>query len=666
MTHKVYQLRIKKLFLGFAFMFSIAVASAFPKDTLNRTNYKNFVHMTELWVCTSNVFPIDLSLNAFGIGYNSLTGHYVQIKTPGSYTDGNINPVPGTTVSGVFNPTGRPAGIYEFVYVSDVANFCGMGLGEKSIVRLYLVPELVGSAILSNICAGEAFDVKLADYLPYEIKNFVDSAGWQVQFYDSKTNAPLSVSAASLANLGLHNYYYKIDDSGVGSFSGKYMFGIRQIPQSSPAYFKHEPLYACADSGHLTHTVKIRDSIMLVQDTVKVTFCTQSLMSVPESRDRFVVNLSNILGINGKDGSWTTNHSQPLQVILSTDGYAKINMTYVSVGMTEFFFYYNFKNCGGSNDTATVHVNFTDDLSSVIVSDTGTICRNLGTGTLDLGLFFGFSVPNTAGVWMDIYKKNTVGIDYEILSGSIDLSELKVGSLYEYQYRVHPSSLDLCQTGVGYNDILADYYLKVRDVEVLSGSAQICRSLFNSGTYINLYDYVPGLGNPNLVDPSEVTWTAPDGTHIPAADVTNYRLQGTANKNKDTILNFSFVYANDCGRAPGNLYIGFLDSIPHGTNRVLQLCYTDDYAKYVNLFQVLGYAGLKGTFELESTVPAGKSIEWIDQAKGIFNAADTFDPANAEEEYTFIYKRDPSEANCAPDNLRITVIVTRNLEQEQP
>jgi hypothetical protein len=665
MTHKVYQLRIEKLFLGLAFMFSIAAANAFPKDTLNRTNYRNFVHMTELWICTSNVFPVDLSLNAFGVGYSATTGHYVQLTVPGSYTDGSINPVPGTTVSGVFNPTGRPAGVYEFVYVSDVANFCGMGLGDKSIVRLYLVPELVGSAVLSNLCAGEAFDVKLVDYLPYEVKNFVDSAGWQVQFYNSKTNAQLTVSPASLANLGVHNYYYKIDDSGAGYFSGKFKFGILQIPQGSPAYFKPNPLYACADSGHIAHTVKIRDSIMLVQDTVKVTFCTKNLTSVPENRDRFVLNLSNILGMNGKDGVWSTKHVQPQHVILSTDGYAAINMPLVEFGgITDFFFEYTFKNCDASDITAVVHINFTDDLSTVIVSDTGTVCRNLGTGTLDLGLFFGFSVPNTAGVWMDIQKKNTDGRDYQILSGSIDLSELKVGSLYEYQYRVNSSSLDMCRTGMGYDGVLADYYLKVRDVEVLSGSAQICRSLFSSGTYINLFDYVPGLGNPNLVDPGEVVWTAPDGTHIPSADVTNYWLQGTASKNKDTILNFSFVYANDCGKAPGNMYIGFLDSIPHDTHRKLQVCHTDDYAKYINLFQAIGYAGLKGTFELERSVPAGKSIVWINQAKGIFNAADTFDPANnTVEEYTFIYKRDPSEANCAPDNLRITVIVTRNIEQ---
>ena len=305
-------------------------------------------------------------------------------------------------------------------------------------------------------------------------------------------------------------------------------------------------------------------------------------------------------------------------------------------------------------------------MSQVISGGTGTICRNLGSGVLDLGLFFGFSVPTTGGIWLDMQKTETK--EHEILSGSIDLTNLKVGSLYHYQYSVHQASFDLCGTGYdpasgqSYAGILADYYLKVRDIEVLSGSAQMCRSLYNTppGAVVNLYDYVPGLADTNFIDPNEVEWIGPDGHVITPSGAQNYPIWGTA---KDTTLTFSFIYSNECGKAPGNLYISVVDSLQ--TNKLhkkLQLCHTDDQASYVDLRQVLGIAGLKGTFTEES-VPSGKTIVWIDRSKGVFNAFATFDNATAKETYTFKYTPDPSERHgCLQNDIEVSITVTRNVE----
>jgi hypothetical protein len=659
---------MKKFFFGIALLLSLGGASAFPIDTLNSSAYRNFKYLKELWVCSSHAFPVNVSYNVFGVALTPQSGYYLQVE-PGSHKNGSSLPSTVITSSGgrfdgVFNISGRLAGAYEFVYINESDNFCGMTRGEQALVRIYLVPELVGNTILSNVCAGNSFNVRLSDYLPYEVKNFTDSAGWLIDFYDARTHSRLTNPEveASLGYVGTRDYYYKINDK-VGPFVGKFS-KIRQG-------------WACADSGLIAHTVKIRDTIRLVKDTVKVTFCKENLRRLSENR-YFNVSLPSLLSVAADGGTWKWSTRSGLPAIIFKGllpdntvpgGELIVDMGYFDTPVflnIPALFNYTFKNCDGSDASGVVSIIFTDDMSRVISGGTGTICRNLGSGVLDLGIFFGFSVPITAGIWLDMQKAGTK--EHEILSGSIDLTNLKVGSLYHYQYKVHQASLDLCGTGYasagGGNAAWADYYLKIRDIEVLSGSAQMCRSLYNTqpGAVVNLYDYVPGLADPNFIDPNEVLWHGPDGHIITPSGAQNYPISGTA---KDTTLTFSFVYSNECGKAPGNLYISIVDSLPSDLHKRLQLCYTDDQASYVNLFQVLGVAGLKGAFELESSVPPGKNIVWINQNNGVFDAFETFDAANnseTKETYTFKYTPDPSEQGCIANGAKVSITITRNVE----
>jgi hypothetical protein len=645
---------MKKFFFGIALLLSVGGASAFPRDTLNSNTYRNFKYLKELWVCSSHAFPVNVSHSVFGVAFTQQTGYYLQVE-PNSHKDGSTLPVGGKKFDGVFNISGRPAGAYDFVYINTSSNFCGMTVGEQALVRIYIVPELIGNTILSNVCAGKSFNVNLRDYLPYEVKNFADSADWVVQFYDARTHSPVTTAEASLGKIGTRDFYYKIDDV-TGPFAGKFS--------------KIRKGWACADSGVISHTVRIRDSIRLVKDTVPVTFCIDNVRALSEHHDRFTVNLAALLGASVDGGVWSVPSNVPSSFFPRIDvntGELTFDMVRVATYTNfNFDFTYKFKNCDNSNVTGLVRIVFTDNMSPVISGDTGTICRNLGSGILDLGLFFGFSAPTTAGIWLDMQKG---GKEHEILSGSIDLNELNVGSLYHYQYRVHPASVDFC--GTGYNpstggshaDVWEDYYLKVRDIEILSGSARVCRSSYASGVMLNLYDYVPGLSDPNLVDPDEVSWVDHAGLSISTSEAQNYLLQGQP-RDTTLILPFSFTYSNDCGTAPGNLYISVVDSLQtHKLHIKLQLCYTDDQASYVDLRQVIGIAGLQGTFTVESTDPAGKTIVWIDQSKGIFNAYATFADSPQKETYTFKYTPAASELQeCLRNDIRVSITVTRHVE----
>ena len=626
---------LKKIF-AFAGVFLFGVsAHAFPKDTLNRTDYTNFVHLKEFWICTSVAFPIDLSLNAFEVNYTPKTGRYFQIE-PGSHKDGSL-PVSGTRVSGIFNVTGRQAGIYEFVYISDVNDFCGMGLGDKSLVRLYLVPELKDFSLLVNICPDHDFTVDLTDYLPYEIKNFADSVGWKIFFTETVR--------ASRSTIGSKTYTYSIDD-GSGQFRGKFNSMKRN--------------YSCRSQAVATVNVKIVQDEIIIPPR-EVSFCIENLLTYNETSSFFTVNLGSLLGVVVKDGKWESVLQGYAEITDDDAGIAKINVGLINLtNQTMPFpvmFNYRYKNCNDEDRTTSVTVMLEGDLVSKISGgDTSVACRNFGSGIINLELFYGFAVPATSGVWIDMQKKIKDDMNSEMKTPEVDLMLLEPGSVYNYRYMINPTSVNLCGTGMSGTEIIwADYYLRVRDAEVLSSEAKICKSLYGTGVNINLQNYVAGL------DTTQVYWTL-NGT--PINNPREYRLQGTA----DTTLKFDFSYvAGECGVSRGSLYLSTTDSIAT-TDKVIQVCFTDDYAKNINLFQVLGIAGLEGRFEVDSTVPTKDLIasEAFD-GHSILNAYKAFDIDNSVERYTFKYVPSSTgitdnESSCVRGELKVTVIVTKHVQ----
>lgn len=637
--------QMKKILFILTFLISgIFSASASLISLEDDPIYNSFIQRKDLWICSSTSFPVDLAKDAFYTNYSTTIGSFTQV-VPGKPTE-----VIASGVSGIFNVTGRPAGIYEFIFTSNIDDFCGMNRNQQSVVRVYLVPELIGFSSLTNICAGETVSVDLSQYLPFEIKNFAEDMGWKVVFSDVTKATPARITpegvvSASIASIGVRTYSYKYDDSGEGSF--KDMFK------------KMNPVYRCQDSAFTMHNVRVRDAEVVIPSK-EVTFCLNNLMSVPQNMETFDVNLKALLGVEAKNGVWSTGKSlYEISVIDAKKGLFQIHTKYIADNFTLPYvcdFKYEYDQCDGGKGSTYLNIVFSANLVETIIDSTKSVCRNYGSGSLDLGPYFGFSVPNTAGIWID---KETGKV---LSTGSVNLDSLKVGSVYNFSYRVNPASDYMCKA----EGLVADLTLRVRDAQVLSGVAKLCKAQYESKVSINLYNHVQGLSNEALFDRTKIEWemctdeacTAP----VKIVDAANFMVDPATFPLSGGIgtWKFTFRFTTDCGPSTGSLYLSVVDDIGKIENKSIQICYTDDLATSINLYQLLGVAGLDGKFKLAAG-SATPSLGAFDDVKGIFNAFASFDTSKDKEEYIFEYKADASDKDCITQTAQLKIVVTKTV-----
>ena len=106
-----------------------------------------------------------------------------------------------------------------------------------------------------------------------------------------------------------------------------------------------------------------------------------------------------------------------------------------------------------------------------------------------------------------------------------------------------------------------------------------------------------------------------------------------------------------------------MDSIPKNLETTITICYTDDYAYNINLYQASGIAGLKGLFEFRPSegMPNNKNLGAnFDSSTGVLNANAAFDGENNSsdtETYVFVYR--PASGECINGDMKIKVIVTK-------
>jgi hypothetical protein len=150
----------------------------------------------------------------------------------------------------------------------------------------------------------------------------------------------------------------------------------------------------------------------------------------------------------------------------------------------------------------------------------------------------------------------------------------------------------------------------------------------------------------------------------PNDDPTNYQLKATEDwQIHDTtnyLMGFRYEVESDCGPFSGNLYVSAVDIIRNDTVTI-KICYTDEYAKHVDLYQVLGVVGTSGTFWLEDSDPINKQLgSSFNPSTGILNAYEAFDKNRADETYIFGYVPKPGE--CVSNAKRVKIIVTKNVK----
>jgi hypothetical protein len=619
----------------------------------------------EMWVCTSIAFPVDISYDAFRIDFKTIAlcgyGYFVQVK-PGTHTDGSVFPDADDIIEnpskGVLNVVGKPAGVYEYVFISTSDGFCGMNNGEQSVVRIYLVPQPTGFPVLTNVCPGVTEDINFDNFIPPEVKYFIDEMGWTIDYTLDGVPVTMPVQAG-LANVGNNVYRYSIND-GSGDFMGKY------------AAMRDSLVYACPeDSSYLTHTVRIRENEEYTIPNKNISFCTEVLSLVPETRISLNTNLFGYLGSSVPDGKWSIDYKGILTdsdfpPINETSGDVSIPIAMIdALGIDSIVFKYSYKDCLANDTFTLLTFNFDNEkFKNTFVEHEQDLCRNLMSGVVELSSIFGFNVPLTSGIW---YQKS--GDDFaEMLYGAVDISEMKSGSLYTFRYDVNSAVDALCEI----QGLSTVFHLRMHDIAVANAEVKICKQQFADGITVDLSRYVPGLNDTSRISSDRITWKDNEGAVITNPE--RYQLQSTEDWQTADIAAYKMVYRyeveSDCGLSTGNLYISVVDSVMSDTARKVIICYTDDYAKHIDLFQVLGIVGANGTFRLcedpvnenGSKISIPPNLTQIEQS-GIMDAYSLFNSNNSSETYTFCYLPSRSDS-CVPDGMKITIVITRNVESD--
>jgi hypothetical protein len=619
--------------------------------------YKNFVLTKELWVCSSIAFPVDISYDAFNVDFKTLVqgryGYFIQVK-PGMHSVGselpNADAVIVNPAKGVLNPVGKPAGIYEYIFVAT-ADFCGMKPGEQAIVRVYIVPQLTGFPVLTNICPGSTETVDFDNFIPPEIKYFIEEMEWTITYRRNNVNIN-HIIQPNLNTVGNNVYEYTINDA-LGAYRGKYtaMQGT---------------VYACPeDSAFLTHTVRIREGEEYAIPNKEISLCLDNLLLVPETSDKMRVNLFGYLGASVKGGVWEFNIDK--DNIGKPEGMCKPDSVTgkvdIPVDIMQYLpgdsivFRYSYKNCIGHDTFTLLTLKFQDNFKDVIKDREKDVCRNLVSGIIDLPSTFGFSVPLTAGVWYERID----GRDSLLLSGSTDISNRKSGSLYTFRFDVSSAVDKLC----GVEGSSAIFGLRIRDVAVTNAAARICKKLFENNTRptVDLSKYVPGLNDTAKIDSNTITWWDSAGMKIndPARCELALNESQLTSTSPNVQFKFNYEVKTECGPYTGSLYITAVDTIPSADTVTIRVCYTDSYASHIDLAQALGIAGLKGRFELENTDPLGLTLSSDVFNNGILNvnADREFELRNNSVE-TYIFGYIPEGDECVSNNVRVKVVVTRD------
>jgi hypothetical protein len=640
---------------------------------LSNDSYTDFRVTKELWVCTSVAFPIDIAYDVFNVDFKAIVqgghGYFVQVH-PGMHTDGSNMPTREETikdhVQGVLNVAGKPAGVYEYVFIStDDAGFCGMSKDEQAVIRVYLVPQLTSFPVLTNICPGGNAFINFNDFIPPEIKYFIDEMGWSISwFHNDGTPITTTQIDVSLRNIGNTTYKYAISDNG--NFAEEY------------AKLKSS-IYTCPnDTAYLTHTVRVREGGEYAIPNKTISFCTDVLrleMGNYSEPSIFTTNLFGYLGSSMLDGKWDTDlaYSGGQDIAMTeavtideNSGKVSIDMIYLKyLQVDSIVFKYLYKDCMAKDTFTLLSFNFNKNsfTNTFAGGNTQDVCRNLMSGVIELSSIFGFTVPLTSGIWYGPLSDPSEEVSYsnEIpYYGTVDISDKKAGSLYYYRYNVNEAVDSLCmQQGVS-----TLFQLRVLDLDAPSNAEmKICKSQFTTGVTVNLTRYVPGLDN---IGENTITWRDYNGD--PISDPANTLVKLPENSQIDEFppMRYSYEVKSTCGPYSGNLYISTIDSIDSSsdTARRIVICYTDNYASHVDLFQIMGIAGASGSFEIcsEQTIPSDAINSGIVDVRRLFQPDPAIEPAKDREIYTFCYRDSGANDVCMKGkNMEITVVVTKNV-----
>lgn len=492
-------------------------------------------------------------------------------------TDNNV--VIDANPSNIFLGIDRRPGTYVFVFTPK-NNPC-LDNDDRAVVTINIYPLPTAVSHLLILCAGSPFDFDLSSLISQEVLD-----AYTVSYKDESGDA-LASSIININTEGEFNYSYHISGNGDD---------------------------VCVDYADISLAVVAIGVADQVDFTEGLSYCAANLPAT--------VNLNQKLGLSAKDGSWSAASGAPTitKGVVALAGASHGNYVYT----------YNYEDCDGNAKTKDFTIAISEDLSTSFKDVSQDYCKTMSpVMSVDLMDLLGVGFPNSVGTWSEVSVSSPV----DVVDGLFEMSDARSG---EYIYRFTVSNaVDLC----GVSGLYADVTLNIFDNnETLDGEVQLCKANIESGSSIDLAEFMQSL-------PVNGTWCDLDGTALSGstADVSALGLG---------IYSYKYVFdGGPCGEGSVQLLVVVTDMLTNFKDKTKSYCISDDGSDHIDLDQVLALGNVAGTWENTSNVTN------FNNSTNVFNGRDE---GLGEYIFTFTAAGDGCGIS-AGDKVVITIKITDDL-----
>lgn len=508
-------------------------------------------------------------------------------------SDSSYTTVIRDKVSNIFVAIDRQPGVYVFVYTAK-NNAC-MTNGDKAVAVIEILETPKPVHINVTLCPGDSKNINLNDYISSTLK----------------AKYPTSITYKDNSNKLITNGLLAIPSTFTGTTTASYKInGIISTCNSIA------PI-----SLNVTRSIEDINTSDLVGEK---TFCISAL---PPS-----INLNNELGLAG-NGTWIAEgttlpiENGVIDLKKATEGTHKYRFTFDSSS-----------SCFSSGTVANYTLNILKDMTTVIKEQGElNICKIRNPERrIEMQSILNISIPINAGEWTPNVGNPPNAVD--ISDGYFEVANATEGT-YSYTYKVS-NAIDLC----GLMNKTATVKITIENGgHLFDGEVQICSA--NIPSNLVLSNYVSGVAK------TQTTWYEFDGT----TEIST----GTIDPSILNVGTHRYVYrtgSTQC-KSEGTLYVTIQDQITNFTNKEIAYCLTDIGADQINLNEILGVAGVPGSWTTSVTGANYNETTLLFNGKAEAEKIGTY-----PQTFTFTFTAD-NTAGCglAGETATITVKITDTL-----
>lgn len=510
------------------------------------------------------------------------------------------NDIISSDISNIFMAISRMPGEYHFVFVSK-NNPC-LADGEKALAKITITENVESLSTNVLLCPNDAPLLELKDFVAPAHRNLT------LEFKDEQGNV-------------LTNGQYNVNSTFTGDINLEY--NVTDVN------------FICANTGNLTLIVSREEPTSNLPLSGQVAYCKDAVANE--------VNLNTLLNYT-IDGTWSAVAVNGITGPQPTDNIVDLS----AINISSYPVTYKYELTLSSSScysfaSPTVEIVITDDLSSEFADVSYDVCKTTApSGYLDLMQILGIGVPVNSGEWSPVDQTSPV----DVMDGVFELADARSG-VYTYNFKVS-DAIELCAIQGQEANVTINVF---DNSEALDGEVQVCAGT-SSGS-INLSEYIIGLPatGVNWYKGNDATGTVIATGDYPYSDLNN----GTQ------VFTYSFD-SGVCGASEGRLYVTVGDIITNFIDKEIKYCLSDNGSDNIDLDQILGVAGVPGTWTLDTQNSTSDQTNTgnYDSTTHTFDgrAAAAVESTAGEGTYVFTYTVDSNYNGCIPGGSTVTITVT--------